>query len=77
MRGVRARPVMNAPFSLTGTLYEKENGFDEYLGTRSLNFSAAGLAGDLGAVGAAKNYTSDFTGAGAHYRVTYQVKRVF
>lgn len=50
---------------------------DDSLGTRTVSFSTTGLAADFPTVGAVQNYTSDFTGGGGHYRVTYQVQRTY
>jgi hypothetical protein len=92
---------INAPFTVTGALWESDtdlpeipfefnprgegdvldsrarDGQDDSLGTPRLSFSTTGLAVDFPTIGPVKNYTSDFRGGGAHYRVTYQVQRVF
>lgn len=50
-------------------------GDDDGIGYRHVSFSAAGLANDLITPTASKDYTFDFKGSGAHYKVTYRVSR--
>lgn len=73
---INPNPFEFNPRGIRGVLDRRAED-DDSLGTRTVSFSAAGLAADLPALGQVRNYTSDFTGGGGHYRVTYQVQRVF